>query len=243
MSKNTSIILPVINETESLKKTIEILLNEIRKKIKEIIIIVDKITSKESLSIAESMISRYPEIIKLQWQKRKFLGGALQDAFEHCSGEYCVMMASDLETNPHDVKKLIETAEEGYDIVATSRWIQSNSFEGYSLIKLILNRIFQLFFRTLYRCNLTDLTYGFRIYRTQVFKEIKWEELRHPFLLESILKPIKLKRYKITEIPTTWKARIEGTSQNTFWRNFIYFRTGFKIIFLKNKNLIKPLRH
>ncbi|MBI3813398.1 MAG: glycosyltransferase family 2 protein [Nitrospinae bacterium] len=233
MPKNTSIVLPVINETESLKKTIEILLSENREKIKEIIIIVDKITSKESLAVSENMVSQYPEIVRLQRQRRKFLGGALQDAFEQCSGEYSVMMASDLETNPHDVKKMIETAESGYDIVATSRWINQNSFNGYNPLKLLLNKIFQIFFKSLYRCNLTDLTYGFRIYNTQILKEIKWEELKHPFLLESILKPIKLKKYKITEIPTTWKARTEGISQNTFWTNFIYFRTGFKILLYK----------
>ncbi|MBI3599462.1 MAG: glycosyltransferase family 2 protein [Nitrospinae bacterium] len=233
MPKNTSIVLPVINETESLKKTIEILLSENREKIKEIIIIVDKITSKESLAVSENMVSQYPEIVRLQRQRRKFLGGALQDAFEQCSGEYSVMMASDLETNPHDVKKMIETAESGYDIVATSRWINQNSFNGYNSLKLLLNKIFQIFFKSLYRCNLTDLTYGFRIYNTQILKEIKWEELKHPFLLESILKPIKLKKYKITEIPTTWKARTEGISQNTFWTNFIYFRTGFKILLYK----------
>lgn len=243
MSKNTSIVLPVINETESLQKTIEILMNDNMEKIKEIIIIVDKITSKESLSLSEKLVFEYPEIVKLQRQNRKFLGGALQDAFEQCSGEYSVMMASDMETNPYDVKKLIEATGQGYDIIATSRWINKNSFEGYNPIKLILNKIFQIFFKILYGCNLTDLTYGFRIYRTQILKEINWEELRHPFLLESILKPIKLRKYKIAEIPTTWKARIEGTSQNTFFRNFTYFRTGFKIFFSKNKDLLKPQRY
>lgn len=238
ISKNTSIVLPVINETESLRETIEVLLSEAKEKLKEIIIIVDKITSRESLALAEEMISKYPEVIKLQIQKKRFLGGALQDAFEQCSGEYCVMMASDMETNPHDVKNMIEIAEKGYDIVATSRWINKGSFDGYNPIKFILNKIFQIFFKTLYRCNLTDLTYGFRIYKTHILKEIRWKELRHPFLLESILKPIKLRRYRIIEIPTTWKARREGTSQNSFWRNFIYFRIGFKIMFMREKEIL-----
>ncbi len=238
MLGNTSIVLPVVNETESLRKTIEILLNEAKEKIKEVIIIVDKITLKDSLSIADELVSRYPDIIKLLWQKRKFLGGALQDAFEQCSGEYCVMMASDMETNPHDVKNMIETVEKGYDIVATSRWINNNSFDGYNLIKLALNKMFQIFFKILYRCSLTDLTYGFRIYKTHILQDIRWEELRHPFLLESILKPIKLRRYRITEIPTTWKARVEGTSQNTFLKSFVYFRIGFKIIFMNEKEIM-----
>ena len=238
MLGNTSIVLPVVNETESLRKTIEILFNEVKEKIKEIIIVVDKITSKDSLSVVEDLIAKYPGVIKLLWQKRKFLGGALQDSFEQCSGKYSVMMASDLETNPHDVKDMIEKIEMGYDIVVTSRWINKGSFDGYNPIKFILNKIFQIFFKTLYRCNLTDLTYGFRIYKTHILKEIRWKELRHPFLLESILKPIKLRRYKIIEIPTTWKVRREGTSQNSFWMNFIYFRIGFKIMFMGEKEIL-----
>jgi hypothetical protein len=39
----------------------------------------------------------------------------------------------------------------------------------------------------------------------------------------------------VSEIPAVWNPRIEGESQNPFFRNFEYFGIGFKARF-SNKN-------
>jgi hypothetical protein len=44
----------------------------------------------------------------------------------------------------------------------------------------------------------------------------------------------------VIEIPSGWKARAEGKSQNTFFLNFLYFRTGLKTRFVNRKSLLKP---
>ncbi len=92
-------------------------------------------------------------------------------------------------------------------------------------------------FRVLYGTPLTDLTYGFRIFKIEWVKNIAWQELRHPFLLETILKPLRLGA-RVAEIPTVWRTRNEGISHNTFLQNFVYFRTAFLTRFtVKNKLL------
>ena len=82
------------------------------------------------------------------------------------------------------------------------------------------------------------MTYGFRVFPTKLVNQIKWEELRHPFLFESILKPIRL-QIPVIEIPSKWNARDNGESQNTFYRNFYYFKTGFKILMMKQSHILK----
>jgi hypothetical protein len=47
-----------------------------------------------------------------------------------------------------------------------------------------LNGTFQTIFRIFYGTALSDLTFGFRIFKREWVKTIAWEELRHPFLLE-----------------------------------------------------------
>lgn len=235
----TSIILPVIDETFSLEQTVEILVKENEKDIYEIIVVTSSSkTTPASLKIVNQIQAKYPRLVKQHRQTLPFLGGALREALEIAEGSHTVLMASDLETDPHTVKKLIEAAKDGHDIVVCTRWAGGQNFLHYNKIKLVLNKIFQLIFRLLYRTNLTDLTFAFRIYKTEILKKIKWEELRHPFLFECIIKPLKL-GYNIKEIPSMWNARKEGRSQNTFFRNFVYFRIGIKTLFTKKEKLIK----
>jgi hypothetical protein len=68
-------------------------------------------------------------------------------------------------------------------------------------------------------------------------QSIRWEETRHPFFLETALKPLRLD-IRFTEIPAKWEARPEGESQNTFFANFAYFKTGFRIRFMKRNKIL-----
>ena len=43
----------------------------------------------------------YPQIVWTRQQVKPYLGGALQDAFGWASGTHIMLMASDLETDPH----------------------------------------------------------------------------------------------------------------------------------------------
>jgi hypothetical protein len=164
-------------------------------------------------------------------QEKPYLGGALQDAFAWATGSHVLLMASDLETPPHDARKMIEEARKGWGIVATTRWSKGGSFgKGYNPVKYVANWIFQRVIGALYRTNLTDLTYGYRIWRTELLRNQRWEELRHPFLLECLLRPLR-RGATATEIPVFWEPRKEGESHNPFWRNFLYFRIALKLRF------------
>jgi len=93
--------------------------------------------------------------------------------------------------------------------------------------------------RIIFLTKLSDMTYGFRIFPSNLVKQIKWQELKHPFLLETILKPLLMK-VNIIEIPSKWEARLEGTSQNSFFENFRYIITALNIrLFWKNKQHAK----
>ena len=231
-------ILPVTDETTSLRKTVEVLLAENRREISEILIVACQRTTPAALAVAEELGREHAGLIQVRLQQRPFLGGAMRDAFEWASGSHVLMMASDLETDPATVKELIAKAKDGYDIVTATRWKSGGGFRGYNPLKLFLNGIFQAIFRVFYGTTLSDLTYGFRIFKREWVKTIAWEELRHPFLLETILKPLRLGA-RVIEIPSPWRARTEGESHNPFWRNFVYFRVALKTRFSNKRRLLK----
>jgi glycosyltransferase involved in cell wall biosynthesis len=231
-------ILPVTDETTSLRKTVEVLLAENRREISEILIVACQRTTAAALAVANELGREHSGLIQIRMQQRAFLGGAIRDAFEWASGSHVLMMASDLETDPATVKELIAKAKDGYDIVTATRWKSESGFRGYSPLKRLLNGIFQMMFRVLYGTTLSDLTYGFRIFKREWVKTIAWEELRHPFLLETVLKPLRLGA-RVVEIPSVWRARTEGESHNPFWGNFVYFRVAVKTRFSSKRRLLK----
>ncbi|KIX13201.1 glycosyltransferase family 2 protein [Dethiosulfatarculus sandiegensis] len=236
--KAASIILPIMNETHSLSKTIEIIESECADLVGQYLIVACDRTEEESLKRARVFTSRDSDRFQLFFQELPFLGGAMRDAFSRVSGSHVVMMASDLETDPHDVKHLISMAQRyPADITTCSRWVKGGDFAGYDKLKLVLNYLFQKFFSLVFSCNLSDMTYGYRIFPTALVKSVAWQEVRHPFLFETLVKPLRL-GVKVHEIPSQWKAREEGESQNTFLRNFEYFRTGLAARFADRDSLI-----
>ena len=192
MIKSFSVFIPVIDETISILKTINILESENSSKILEYIIVISKKKTKlSSLLFLKIIKKNYKKKINIIYQDDDFFGGALKKAIKEFKGNHFLMMASDLETNPKDVKFLIRSSSiVEKKIICTSRWIRKNSFKNYNLVKLICNKIFQVLARILFFTKLTDLTYGFRVYPRSYIKKIKLLEKKHPIMLEAILIPI-----------------------------------------------------
>jgi glycosyltransferase involved in cell wall biosynthesis len=238
--QSVSIILPVMNETYSLRRTVEVIEQTSQNDVKEYLIVICDRTTPASVEVCHEIKKNLGERVTIHIQKMRFIGGALREAFDLATGSHVILMASDLETPPETVKELIAESKNRPDwIITTSRWMKGGKFHGYSLLKKTLNFVFQKIFSALYLVNLSDMTYAYRIFPTPVVKAIRWEELKHPFLLETIIKPLRL-GVKAKEIPAVWRARTEGESQNTFFGNFVYFRIGWRVRFMAKSDILKP---
>lgn len=237
--EGATVILPVMDETNSLFETVESILRTSKADITEFLIVVGDRTTPDSMAVIQRLAEQFDGCFVVMHQKLPFLGGAMRDAFERVRGSHAIMMASDLETDPALVPLLIAQARENPNSVITvSRWIEGGGFQEYSRVKLFANWIFQKIFSLLYGTHLSDMTYGFRIFPTRLIQAIKWEELRHPFLFETLIKPVRLGIF-VAEIPGVWKARSEGQSSNSFTRNFAYFRIGLRTRFAGRRDILR----
>jgi glycosyltransferase involved in cell wall biosynthesis len=239
--ESVTVILPVVNETTSLKQTVDTILRDVPKPdIAELLIVTCKKTTDEARAVATQLQKELGSLVVLHEQKLPFLGGAMRESFTLARGSHVIMMASDLETDPRDVAVLIaEARKHPASIITASRWQAGVQFHGYSKIKLICNWIFQRAFSILYATKLTDLTFAYRIFPTRLVQAIRWEDLRHSFLFETLVKPLRLD-VPVIEIPSTWRVRTEGVSQNTFFRNFEYFKIGWQTRFARKETLLLP---
>jgi glycosyltransferase involved in cell wall biosynthesis len=228
----TSILVPVMNEVDSLNKTCEIIFEQNPKKEFEIIVILSPRSSEDSIGNAFLLQSRYVDNISVITQKYPGLGGAYAHGIEIASGSHLIMIASDLETDPNLVHEMLRLSNENPNtIITTTRWKgEGAGFESYGKFKLTLNWIFQRSISSLYASTLTDFTFGYRLYPIESIRGIVWKNRDFAFLLESILVPIK-NDWSVMEISHMWKPRSEGISTNQRRFFLAYFITAIKLRF------------
>ncbi len=239
----TSIMIAAINETFSLEETVRIIRETCDPgDVAEVLLLLSKTKSTPGcIATAEKLVAGgglFP--ISIVWQSLPFAGGAYRDGIAAARGSHVLMMSADLETDPSLVRGMLEASRENPDAIVTmSRWIRGGGFTGYSKVKQVCNRIFQRCFSLIYLTGLSDLTYAFRNFPTDLMRRIDWKELRHPFFLETAVAPLRL-RVRFVELPAHWKPRLEAGSQNSFFANFRYFKTAFRVRFTPwNKLLLK----
>ena len=238
---SVSIIIPALNETYLLRKTIEIIFGSCNKEdIEEIILVLCDRTSQACIDTANKIkndYSEYPFII--YFQKEPFVGKAFQEAFEIAKGTHVVTAAADMDMDPYAISKFIEKSKISPEsIICASRWMPGGGFFGYKKFMLALNYVFQKIIDVIFLTNLSDVSYGFRLYPKELLASIQWEESKHPFFLESCLKPLRLGT-KFIEVPAIWRVRTEGTSEITLLKYLSYIPTVFHIRLMKKNKILK----
>ncbi len=220
-----TVVLPVVTETDSFDQTVRVLRETNGGDIQEILVVVCDRTTPESLARCQAAADDPGNRLRVHHQGLPFLGGAMREAFELASASHVVMMASDLETDPALVRTFVELAKDKPDVIVTaSRWAAQGGFSGYGRTRVALNWVFQHLTSLLYRTELTDATFGYRLFPTELVQAIRWDGLRHEFLLETVLKPLRL-AVEVVEVPTRWRARSEGVSQNSLGTQARYIGT------------------
>ncbi|MBF0594284.1 MAG: glycosyltransferase family 2 protein [Candidatus Omnitrophica bacterium] len=241
MNLELSIIVAVYSETDTVVETIRRLLEKDQGYIKEILLLVSPRSSAVCLEICRQAASDCKLVKFLIQEKNPGQGFAFRQGFDVASGTHVAIMSADLETEPEAidrmVRKLIET---NCDVVSASRWHKEGGFTGYGLVKMWVNYLFQRFFMFLFRTSISDLTYGLKLFRADLIKNMPWECAGHDLCLESILKMIKLGAH-IEEVPTQWIKRCEGKSKNNSAVIVLmkYLKIGLEVYFSSISQLRK----
>ena len=156
-SPSLSILIPTIEETNSLVETVRSLFSEPRLNICEVLIITGENTTEPTLKACRGLGARYGERVRTIKQFLPSLGGAFRSGIDAAAGSQIVLMFADLESDPHVVAALVSAAEvEPSSIISASRWLKKRSFVGYGPAKLILNYCFQRLCALVCQYKLTD---------------------------------------------------------------------------------------
>jgi len=222
MKYSISIILPILNEINSLKKTL-LILNEIKID-KEFVIIFSKKLTKKSVKEEIYKLKKKYKNLRYFKQIRPFVGGAIDLGITKAKKKYIAIMASDMETNPNELKNMINISSKNYNsIISADRWISHKGFGDYGVIKFIANFMFQKLLKIFFNYKILDFTFAYRIYPKNALKGYRIKELRHGCALEILLTPMK-NGFNVITVPAKWKKRVEGNSSITIKSYLSYLK-------------------
>jgi glycosyltransferase involved in cell wall biosynthesis len=225
-----SVVLPVYSETETVRQVVAWLRENLAGRLEEIVIVLSPRSGAASRTVCNSLGASDARI-RLHIQERNpGLGHAVREGLARARGDVVLLMDSDGEMENATVLRMVAAMErENCGLVVASRWIEGGGFTGYSPVKYWLNWGFQKVFRVLFRTPIHDLTYGFKLIRSELARGIAWEGTLHEIACETTLKPIRLQA-RVAEVPSRWTARTQGVSKNTFLRNFRYVAMALRIL-------------
>jgi glycosyltransferase involved in cell wall biosynthesis len=168
---NISVIVPLLNEAESLPELcawIERVMNENHFSYE--IVMVDDGSTDDSWKIIEELQTKNPAVKGIRFRRNYGKSAALNVGFEACQGDVVITMDADLQDSPDEIPDLYRMiTEEGYDLV--SGWKQKRY--DSKLAKNIPSKFFNWTTRRMSGIYLHDFNCGLKAYRKEVVKSIE----------------------------------------------------------------------
>lgn len=171
-----SIIVPVYNEApvvaESLKRVLSAPLPE---NVEREIIVVDDGSVDDSADIVENM--KIPSIRIIRHKRNRGKGAALRSALKNVRGEIVIIQDADLEYDPLDYPKLLDPLlTSNADVVYGSRFVSGECRRVHLFRHYIGNVILTFISNWFSNYNLSDMETCYKVFRTDVGKQLKLKE-------------------------------------------------------------------
>lgn len=209
-----SLVIPAHNEESCIKQAIEELIAElVREKISYEIVIVNDNSRDNTRKIVEELLDKYAGIKLINRVLPNGFGRAIRDGLSNVTGDVVGIVMGDLSDDPKDVVRCFRKIQEGYDCVFGSRFMREAKVRDYPLIKLIVNRIANLFIQIMFLTKANDITNAFKFYKADVIKAVMpLQSLYFNITVEIPLKAM-VRGFSYAQIPINWYGRESGVSK------------------------------
>ena len=213
-----SIIIPCFNESNTIKKIIEKIHNN--SKFDNEIIVIDDCSTDGSREILQNEIS--DQISKLILNEKNYgKGYSVRRGIERATGSILLIQDADLEYDPTDYPRLIEPIQNGYaDVVFGSRFVGSEEKRVLFFWHSLGNKVLTLFSNMLTNLNLTDMENCYKVFKSEVIKDITLKENRFGFEPEITAKVAK-KNLRIFEVGVKYYGRKYSEGKKITWKDGI----------------------
>lgn len=210
MNNSLEIIIPVYNEGKNIIKVFDHLQINIKNKF---IILLCYDHEDDDLFLYLNELKK--KNINFKLIKNKFFGpcGAVKTGFLFSDADIKIVYPVDDLINGNIIDKMVQNYNEGYDIVAPSRFMKGGSMKKCPLVKSILVRFASFTLYHLSSIPIEDASNGFRLFSKKILDKYEIEsKLGFAYSLELLVKAHR-DGFKITQIPSSWEERELGKSK------------------------------
>jgi len=220
-----SVLIPAYNEVNTLEEAIR-RVRGVRLP-KEIIVVDDGSTdgTRELLMRLAGEAKPAPDPLndlKVLFQPRnQGKGAAVRSALSHVTGDIVVIQDADLEYDPRDYMRLLEPILSGQaDVVYGTRFYGGGPHRVLFFWHYLGNQILTLVSNVLTNLNLTDMEVGYKVFKSEVLKNINLKSDRFGFEPEITMKVAK-KNCRVYEVPISYHGRTYAEGKKITWKDGI----------------------
>ena len=212
-----SVVIPVYNEIDTIE---EILARVDKVAIEKEIIVIDDLSIDGTRERLKEIVADKENVKVIYHNRNKGKGAALRTGFESVTGDIVIIQDADLEYDPNEYPKLLEPISDGRaDVVYGSRFIGGPHrvlffwhYVGNKLLTLISNALTNL--------NLTDMETCYKVFKSQILRDINLKSNRFGFEPEFTAKVSKM-RLRIYEVPISYSGRTYSEGKKITWKDGI----------------------
>ncbi len=212
MNYEFTIVVPVYNEEDNLKRVEKELSNYMKiatKKTK--ILFINDGSNDNSQKLIEEICKNNTDFNFIKFQNNCGLSTAITAGFMNTDTELVGYIDSDLQTAPEDFNLLLKEIGE-FDLVTGVRATRKDSF-----VKNMSSKIANRIRRSFTHDGMDDSACPLKVIKTEFAKKIPMFKGLHRFLPAMIL----LQNGKIKQVPVQHFPRIEGTTKYGLWNRLI----------------------
>jgi glycosyltransferase involved in cell wall biosynthesis len=202
-----SIVIPVLNEEDSLVELhsqIRAVSERLSDRYRFEIVFIDDGSDDTTWEVMTKLAANDEAVICLRFRRNFGKAAALRAGANAASGELIITMDADLQDDPAEIPSMLEKLDSGFDLVSGWKQVRHDPVG-----KTLPSKVFNWLVGWMTGVKLHDHNCGFKIYRSEIFQEVKLYGEMHRFV------PVlaAARGFRVTEIPVNHRSRTHGVSK------------------------------
>ena len=217
--KKLSIIIPCYNEKNLVGKILDkIISTQLSYEIEKEIIVIDDASTDGTESVLQEYSLQHPAVNIIRQQTNSGKGAAVRKALQIVTGDIVIIQDADMEYDPKDYNKMLQPILEGYaDVVYGSRFMGEGPHRVLFFFHTIGNKFLTFLSNLLTGLNLSDMETGYKMFKTELLKQVRIKENRFGFEPEITAKISHIKNIRIYETGIAYYGRTYNEGKKINW--------------------------